>query len=893
VNDIDRLHTAISDRYRVETEIGRGGMATVYLAQDLKHERKVAIKVVDPELASVVGGERFLREIQIEAHLDHPNILPLHDSGEANGFLYYVMPYVEGESLRERLDREKELPVTEALRITREVADALSYAHEQDVIHRDIKPENILFRGGHAVLADFGIARAIGAAGGERVTESGYVIGTPAYMSPEQASGEHEVDGRSDTYSLACVLYEMLCGEPPFSGRSSQALLLKHMAEPAPSVETLCPSVPRHVARTVERGLSKTPGERYTTGDFAAALEKPERTDGWVGVLRELGARRIWHIGALYLVLGGLAIELARLPIAERALPGWVFAGLFTLVAIGFPITLALAWLQGRPRSQIRSRWVRHVRAGYSLAFLGTIVIGLLAVRASMARIEPVSPPIEVASSIERTHIAVLPFTDLSEGGTLDHISAGFTRELIKQLTQVEPLTVKSYNGVRQYRDTDLPPDSIARALGVGTIVEASLQESEGELRVTVDMLDALSGTNLATSTVAEPRTELFALQDDIVQEVSQFLREQLGVETRHEEWLAETESREAWELVLQAEELRDSVGDLGAVEDLSAAAVKLQQADALLAEAETHDLSWLDPILQRGWIMHDLARVEETAPNASDQELVEMGLSHADRAAEMEAGDAEVLELRGALLLAAWESAGTDQDAATLGAAEETLLQAVELDPTRARAWAALSNVYHVRGLYGSALRAARNAFEADAFLRDATVVFYGICKAYWDVEDHERAMPCFAEGRQRWPNNAGFVEPELTHLASAGGPEPDVEKAWGLFDLTRDLMGAEKFAAYEPSFLMIVAGVLARAGLADSAHSVMETAQADLDPDDPWPLYFQANVLVNLGDLDTALDRLGQFLEAQPDYKGFIATDYWWRLLRDDPRFRAMTAE
>ncbi len=226
-----RLSTALADRYRIEREIGSGGMATVYLAKDLKHDRDVAVKVLRPELAAALGPERFLREIKIAARLHHPHILALHDSGEADGFLYYVMPYVEGESLRDRLNREKQLPVEDALQIAREVADALGSAHRHDVLHRDIKPENILLEEGHAVVADFGIARAISAAGGEHFTATGMSVGTPVYMSPEQAMAEKDLTNRSDIYSLGSVLYEMLTGEPPHIGGSGHASL----APPQPS----------------------------------------------------------------------------------------------------------------------------------------------------------------------------------------------------------------------------------------------------------------------------------------------------------------------------------------------------------------------------------------------------------------------------------------------------------------------------------------------------------------------------------------------------------------------------------------------------------------------------------------------------------------------------------
>src|SRR6187549_849632 len=228
---ITRLFPALADRYRIEREIGSGGMATVYLAHDLKHDRDVALKVLRPELAAVLGVKRFLNKIKISARLDHPHILTLIDSGAADGFLYYVLPFVRGESLRDRLDREKQLGVDEALDISRQITSALDYAHRQGIVHRDIKPENILLHEGEAVLADFGIAMAIKEAAGHRLTESGVSLGTPQYMSPEQATGDRPLDARSDVYSIAAVLYEMLAGEPPHSGATVQAIIAKLMTE--------------------------------------------------------------------------------------------------------------------------------------------------------------------------------------------------------------------------------------------------------------------------------------------------------------------------------------------------------------------------------------------------------------------------------------------------------------------------------------------------------------------------------------------------------------------------------------------------------------------------------------------------------------------------------------
>src|SRR5438094_2669060 len=275
-NTFAQLQAALADRYALERELGHGGMATVYLARDLKHGRPVAIKVLRPEIAAAVGPERFLREIEVAARLTHPHILPLHDSGQAGGSLYYVMPYIEGESLRDRLEREGQLPLEEALRITREVASALSYAHGHDVVHRDIKPENILLSGGEAVVADFGIARAITQAAGTRLTETGIPVGTPAYMSPEQASGGGLIDGRSDVYSLGCVLYEMLVGEPPYTGPSAQVVIAKRFTDPVPSVRRLRDTIPPAVDAAITRALAKSPADRFRTpAEFAHALDGP------------------------------------------------------------------------------------------------------------------------------------------------------------------------------------------------------------------------------------------------------------------------------------------------------------------------------------------------------------------------------------------------------------------------------------------------------------------------------------------------------------------------------------------------------------------------------------------------------------------------------------------
>ena len=287
---LERLQSALEDRYEIESEVGRGGMATVYLAQDLKHRRKVAIKVLHPELTATLGSERFLQEIEIVAGLQHPHILPLYDSGEADGLLYYVMPYASGESLRQRLDRERQLAVDESVRIAVEVADALDYAHRQGVVHRDIKPGNILLSEGHAVIADFGIARAVEAASRERLTSTGLGVGTPLYASPEQATAQETLDGRTDIYSLACVLYEMLAGEPPLTGSTPEMIRARRLAETPTTLHSLRDTVPAALDQVIARALARVPADRWSTAaEFGAALQSASSHAATTGDIARVG----------------------------------------------------------------------------------------------------------------------------------------------------------------------------------------------------------------------------------------------------------------------------------------------------------------------------------------------------------------------------------------------------------------------------------------------------------------------------------------------------------------------------------------------------------------------------------------------------------------------------
>jgi len=472
-------------------------MAIVYLARDIRHKRLVALKVLNPEVGAVLGTERFLREVDTAAALQHPHILSVFDSGEAGGVLWYAMPYVEGESLRQRLKREVQLPVEEAIRITREVAEALDYAHRHGVVHRDIKPDNILLAEGHALVADFGIAKAVSSSGAEPLTQTGMAVGTPAYMSPEQASPGASLDGRSDIYSLGCVLYEMLAGEPPFTGPNSQAIIARHCADPPRSLRVVRPGVPVALERTVERALAKVPADRFqTAGEFARSLASPEVNAS--GADASAGSA---HAPASI-------VAAPRKPVRHpRTLAALAVGVLFGLGVI-------LAWLQTRHAPEMGGP----------------------------------------------KRLAVLPFENLGRPEDA-YFADGVTDEVRGKLAALPGLEVIARTSSVQYKETAKSLQQIGQELGVDYLLTGTVRwdkdtSGENRVRVSPELVQVSTASTKWQAPFEAPLTDVFTVQAGVASRVAEALGLALGAGERRQLDEQPTANLSAYDVFLRGEEV-------------------------------------------------------------------------------------------------------------------------------------------------------------------------------------------------------------------------------------------------------------------------------------------------------------------------------------------------
>ncbi len=722
------------------------------------------------------------------------------------------MPFVEGETLRQRLARDRTLPVADALRIAQEVAEALDHAHRQNIIHRDIKPENILFEETHALVSDFGIAKAISEAG-DRRTVPGIVLGTVDYMSPEQEQGREELDGRTDIYSLGLVLYELLIGETPGPDSAVDSLTGRR------------PDVPVAVVRLLRTALARDPANRFSSAaEFGSALE-----------------------------------------------------------------TLT----QARPVDSKGRRWV------IAVATVGIVAVALI--------LRAVREP-RVTASLDPTHIAVLYFDDLSPDSALRVVAAGLSEDLMDRLAQVPALHVISPNGVRAYRGNagaGQTPDSIARALKVGTVVTGSVTRSEGVLRVSVRLVDGSSGQVLHSRQVMRPFGELFALQDTITADIAGFLRERIGEAVVLHERRAGTANVAAWQAVREGDVKREQ--GIAAVRsgDDSAASRLLRGADSLYEHAHTLDSRWSVPHLGRARVAQAFAELvaEARSPAAVqaalqtpiprrpryDDEWIRAALAETEEALRTATPNPEALELRGSLRYLWWLS-GYSVAPESLAASEQDLRDAVGGMPTLARAWARLSQMLRYTGRFAEAEEAAKRALDADAFLLEARAVYRTLLFTALNLERYDEARSWCAQGRTRFPADVEFRHCELRILGWSGRGRGAIKQAWRIVD-SLDQTGT-RTGVYPAERRLLLATLYARSGEADSARSLLREARSTSGQDSTaaWFLFAESNVRLLLGERRAALDLIARALAESPQLRDYVRRAVWFAPLHTDAEFRRL---
>jgi serine/threonine-protein kinase len=820
-------------------------MATVYLARDLAHDRHVAVKVLLPELAVTLGMERFLREIEVGTRLQHPRIVGVIDSGSSDGILYYTMPYIEGQTLRDRLNREKQLPVEDTILIAQQVADALAYAHVQGIIHRDIKPENILLDKTGALVADFGIARAVSVAGGENLTRTGMAIGTPTYMSPEQAMGSRDVTPESDIYSLACVVYELLAGQPPFTGPTAMALLARHSLDNVPSLKIVRGTVPDAVEDAIVRAMAKVPADRFHLAtDFANAL-----TDTVGAARRRQDSLRAKAIAAETMERPALG--------AGSKKKGLLIGAAAAVLAFGGAGTwYAMSGGAGPSSSEAKA----------------------------------------AADAALKRSIAVMYIEDRSPGKQMGYLADGITEALINELSAVPQLKVISRNGVAPFKGKPAS-DSIARALSVGTFVTGVLTPAPGgNLKVELQLVDARTSDNLATTKVpAYPPDKLLELQDSLARDISFALRQHLGEEIAAITMKAGTRNNAAWDAMQRANQIIGDADALIRARQVPAALQKIDQADAALAKVEPIDKSWTQPMIDRAWLSFRKARLLGSS-DSDFPKVLEQGLGHADRALKLAPADTAAIEVRGTLYYWQWLNNVVPADKATsVLAAAETDLTAATLagNGGSATAWNALSHLRINKGELTLAKLAAEASVKADPYLADVDRTIYRLFGAALDLGEPKEADRWCADGNQRFPQNFLFTECKLLLLGMRGGGKPTPDRIWALRDSVVAAAPPNRKEFFELKSKILAALALVQAGLPDSAKSLAEANQGDSEVD---PLKDLANlaaiVFAQAGDTDKALEYLGKYLSANPQARAFQAKNNseWFKPIRDDPRYKAL---
>ena len=829
--------------YKIEGIVGKGGMAIVYRARDTRHPRQVAIKVLRPEVAQSIGTTRFLREIAVAAPFSHPHILPLIDSGvitddQGRSTPYYVMPLVDGETLHQKLVREGRLPIPVVLRITREILEALQYAHAQGVIHRDIKPANILLSDGHAVVADFGVSRPLPQSVADEPAEPGLtitgdVIGTPSYMSPEQALGHPAVDARSDIFSVGCVMYEMLVGDRPFDTPIPQYTATKKRHGIFTSARDARPDVSVALDAVLAKALKAEPEERYASAAaflIAIAGLDEKDTSGW-GML-------------------------------QQPVPGWM----------------------------------RNVAIG-ALAVVGVVAATLQSNRVKDAQ------SATAATASDKSRVAVLPMEAAAPDSEMTVVANGFHTDLIDELAQYPALTVISKNGVLQFRGNTATTDSVARALNVGSVVTGTIKRAGEMVWVTVRLIDGATGVLRKTSTDSGSVHDLLSVRSSVIASVTRSLRTVIGEAlTEHEHLTAR--SSEAWELQARVTNMTES--ESGTIDRLSEAdrIARYMLIDSLLARAASLDRNWAAPLTTQASILNQRASfLESTLPGSADanapgtvavRALRDRALEIANQAVARSPRDANALATRGKIELELWRTAKVSAPETLRLAAEHDLKTAVEIRPDLAAAWNNLSLLHSASGAAEVAADDASKALKADAFLRDAPAVlsrrFFSSLAANKQVE---AASSCQL-GKRLYPTAAQFFQCDLTLLGWTAGKVPDIAKAWRALEATEMRDSLHQIAAGWGTRRLLVAAIVARAGLADSARAIVRSVRAakesQIAPDNID--FGEAHVHAILNEPALAIQLLERYVRNNPALRGQVREHPWFANLRSMPQFITLTA-
>jgi serine/threonine-protein kinase len=772
VVEVSRVKKALANRYAVERILGEGGMATVYLAKDLKHNRKVAVKVMRPELAATLGADRFLREVEIAGQLSHPHILPMYDSGEAEKFLYYVMPYVEGESLAARMKREGQMPVEDAVRIAREVAEALGYAHERGIVHRDIKPANILISGGHALVADFGIARAVGA-GGDAITATGLAVGTPQYMSPEQASGAREVDGRADIYAVAAVLYEMLAGEPPFTGPTAQAIIARSLTEDPRPLTKVRQSVPAQLSSITERGLAKSPADRPTSAvAFANALGAAMSGSGGTPIVAATipassgpSPAMVW---GLFLV-GSVAGLLVAWTLMKRwGLPVWSLGFAVVLLAIGAVVLVLTGKAEKKRRAGIETPNFQGMLTWTNAAIGGALALGFWAIVASFFAIK--AP----GGSGDGIRLAILPFEMRGGSESNAYLGEGIADEVRGKLTMLPGFQVTARSSSDQYKATTKSLQDIGKELGVDYILTAVVRvqpggTGQGRVQVVPELIASRTGTATWQQTFDADLTDVFQVQSQIASRVAGALGVALGAadEKRIEE--RATANPAAWDLYLKGRGIT------------SRDPASLRQAAGYFDQAAALDTTFAQAYAQLGQTLVTLYGNGTPDPGVASRarEAATLAMRLAPR------------EPQSHLTMAAYLR-GIERD---YPRAQEHLAQALQIAPNDVNVLAASATNEAILGRFAEALAHAEHIRRLDPRSVNAIA---RLANMYLNMRRYPEALATGNDALALAPSDLNIIQTQaMTHLAMG-----DLAAARAVFANVPGEMGQPALVAYMATY-------------------------------------------------------------------------------------------